>query len=252
MRYLTWLRNQSTILLFLITSLGCTTAYHADQYPAYQRVNTDLLEQNRSKTFKLGVVKAIGTTNVAPIFASFGLEHKKRALENIPIDEIGSLLSSRYSITVDTTADKTPRNVKEGCDAPLLVIKHSKDNDLIFLGDRIYAWTDNVYYGNLMYETVSPMGTILRGDCPQIINNMDFPNLINVTYAFNYESTETFYYDINISSSGQDILTMHGIAGRVAITDNLEDRWKSYADHAAGITEAVKRDLLETTDVKPF
>jgi hypothetical protein len=107
------------------------------------------------------------------------------------------------------------------------------------------------------------------GDCPEIINAQDLPDVVNVTYSYNYES---FYYDINITSSGQDILNMHGIvmhgiaasaakadsmADRlhsVEMTNSMEPSWRSYADYARGIGEAVKRDLfktVKTADVVP-
>ncbi len=259
------------------------------KYPGYQLVNAALLEQNRNKTFKLGMVKALSSLDVemASILKGneefkdnlSGREYKKKALENIPIAEIGSLLKNKYSLAIDTeVVDKTPKIVYEGCDAPSAVLKGSavvtktavgqgsvtvkspvavkgsvvvegSVSGTLSFSKNLYSSTGNVYYGNLRYTTADQLRTTLFGDCPHIINGDLFPNIVNVGYSLDHEGT--FYYDINIISSGQDVLTLHGIVGSSATGNGLEGSYRSYADAAKAAGEALKRDLFKTTDVVP-
>lgn len=253
MRYLTALRNQMAITFCLVIMIGAGCTAHYPKYPAYQRVNDDLLEQAKKRTFKIGEVKAVG----GPIAADSGsmrLEHKQRALDKIPIAEICTLLNRKYSITIDSAFDKTPKVVKEGCDTAAVLTSSIGKNPRVYISKNVYAWTNNAYYGNLEYKNVSDMRATWLGDCPQIINQKDFPDVVNVTYSFDYQGKEIFYYDIDIISSGQDILNMHGIVGSIESAGSWDDRWNSYVDHAEHISEALKRDLfktVKTADVVP-
>ena len=242
MRNLMALRYQIVITFCLITiiSTGCAATY--------QNVDAALLEQNKSKTFKLGIVKAVGESK-AGIFGSSGIEYKKKALENVPISEICSILSSKYSITIDATVDKTSKAVKEARDGYGPPSGGNRPGVTIIVHPTI----DNAYYGNLEYDNASILGILIGFSRSQIINNKDFPDVVNVTYSVEHGFKETYHYDINISSSGQEILKAHGIVGSVTtpgstLLDSPEACWNSYVDYAGRISEALKRDLLEAAN----
>jgi len=248
--YMTALRYQMFMAFCLITIVG-TGCTNLPKFPAYQSVNADWLEQNQSRVFKIGVVKAVGQ------YAS--VSNKKKALEEIPIAEICSLLSSKYSIRIDTAVDKTPKVVREGCETSGK-LTGSVANNRVRFSKSIHSWTTNVYYGNLEYEEAGALYVMLFGDCPGIINNNDFTDVVNLTYTYSYEWKDTFYYDINVISSGKEILILHGIVGpreaapSVAMdisadaSDSAEQTRSSYVDYAGRISEALKRDLFETAN----
>ena len=82
-------------------------------------------------------------------WGSSGIEYKKKALDNVPILEICSILRDKYSITIDANVNKTFRDVKEGMGyggAP-------SNNPGFFI--RLQPSTENAYYGNLEYENAS-------------------------------------------------------------------------------------------------
>jgi hypothetical protein len=249
MNYLTSTHNQIAITFCLITLFVTGCASKIPEFPPYLIVNNNLLEQSKNKIFKLGVVKADGNPYITTVSEPFRFEYKKKTLNKIPIEEICSLLSSKYSITIDTTVDKTAKIVKEGCgnNSGTLTFSTFGRNPQFFGGIKINAWwVDSAYYGNFKYDGESV--------CPQAINIDDFPDVVNVTYSFVYDvytSKEMFYYDINVSSSGQDILKMHSIVEGKSMgqTDSFEERYSSYDDHAGGISKALKRDLFTTADM---
>lgn len=222
MKNLTALRNQIaiTICLFTIISTGCTTVY--------QKVNADLLEQNRGKTFKLGIVKAAGNKGVFRLLSndilwlipsSTYFECIKTAVDNIPTAEICSLLSSQYSITIDANVDKTIRVREEEKVEEHYIQK--RDKSWGFEKQKITTFTAE--YG--------------KG-----INTKEFPDVVNVTYSFDMTDMPRFYYDIDIISSGQKIVTLHGIVGKKFFGD-----LDSYVYYAGRISEALKRDLSEAS-----
>jgi hypothetical protein len=146
------LRCQIAIIFCLIQiiSAGCATSH--------QKVDTALLEQNKGKTFKLGIVKAA----VGPSFDSEGshygpryIEHRKKALENIPVAEICSILTRAYPVAIDANVDKSAKVVKENKAAIEASIKASdpandqpsEDSQGIFKGD---TWRDDIY--NLAFD----------------------------------------------------------------------------------------------------
>jgi hypothetical protein len=240
------LRNQIAITFCLITivSTGCTAT-------TYQNVDTALLEQNKNKTFKLGLVKAVGDP-IAGMWGSSGIEYKKKALENVPIAEICSILSTKYSITIDSNVDKTSKAVKEamGSYGPDYGRYPSGNRGLSF-SVNLQPSIDNAYYGNLEYDNASTLG-IMVGTSSKIINNKEFPDVVNVTYSVDHSMLkESFYYNIDITSSEQEILKMRGLVGSTPATGSQEGSWNSYADYAGHISEALKKDLLEAANKPP-
>jgi hypothetical protein len=205
-----------------------------------------LLEQNKSKTFKLGIVKAAGNPMVG-IWGSSYIEYKKKALNNVPIAEICSILSSKYSITIDANVDKTVKVIKEamGSGTPPGGTQPGVNYSV-----ALKRPIENAYYGNLEYENASTPG-LMFGSSSQIINKKEFPDVVNVTYWLDPGMKQSFLYDINITSSEQEILKMHGIVGSFVPdgqVDPMVASYDSYVDYAGRISEALKRDLLEAAN----
>lgn len=227
-----------TFCLIAIISTGCATTY--------QTVDAALLEQNKSKTFKLGIVKAAGNPMVG-IWGSSYIEYKKKAIDNIPIAEICSMLSSKYSITIDANVDKTVKVIKEAMGSgPPSGGTQPGVNYSVTLKRPI----ENAYYGNLEYENAGTLG-LMFGSSSQIINKKEFPDVVNVIYWLDPGFKHSFYYDIYITSSEQEIIKMRGIVGSFVPDDQANSIvaiYDSYVDYARRITEALKRDLLETTN----
>jgi hypothetical protein len=83
------------------------------------------------------------------------------------------------------------------------------------------------------------------GSNSQIINKKEFPDVVNITYSVEHGLLkESYYYDINIQSSEQDLIKMHGIVASVPTPGDQPAIWNSYADNAGRIAEALKRDIL--------
>ncbi|MEK6744040.1 MAG: hypothetical protein AABZ15_10530 [Nitrospirota bacterium] len=225
-------RTAITVCLISILSTGCATTY--------QEVDAALLEQNKSKTFKLGIVKAAGNPLVG-LFGSSYIDEKKKALDNVPIAEICSILSNKYSITIDTNVDKTVKVVTEAMRSGPPT-GGNQPGVFITLNRPI----ENAYYGNLVYENASTLGLVF-GSSSQIINKKEFPDVVNVTYSLDPGFKQTFFYDINIISSEQVILKMHGIVGSIE-PDSIGFNYDSYVDYAGRISEALKKDLFETAN----
>lgn len=190
-------------IIFCITtiiSVGC--------FP-YQLVDKELLEKNKGKTFTVGLVIADGSPMngwyTYDPWGPFYIEYKKIALDNIPIEEICSLLSSRYSITIDCSVDKTVRVSKA------------------IVQDQ--AWDGN-------NPQTRPVAIAYYGDP---IKAKDFPDFVNVTYSGGY------CYDIGIISSKKKIVELHGIAGKTSPEGFLY----SYMENARHISEALKKDLVD-------
>jgi hypothetical protein len=231
---------------------GCAT---------YQIVDADLLEKNKSKTFKLGIVKAAGDSQFGPFGGPPYIEDKKRALENIPIAEICSMLSSKYSITIDAKVDKTAQVVSEemGQDQGEPVFESSsreRPKSKISLTRNI----ENAYYGNGGYISGSTPGihidkmmvssrlSIKFDHSSKFISNKEFPDVVNVIYSIdNGWWGHLFYYDIKIVSSEKEIITARGIVERERLFDSKTYR-DLYVDSAGRIAEALKKDLSDTTN----
>jgi len=240
MKYSTPARYQAIITLFLLVLFVTGCASKIPEFPPYQLVSKNLLEQKKKKVFKIGVVKADGNPYTA-VSGTIRFEYKKKALDRIPLEEISALLSSKYSISIDTTVDKTARVVKEGCGHHAGQLRVSTGgNPQFFAAMRINAWwVDSVYYGNLRYDA--------ENVCSEAFNHDDFPDVVNVMYSFYYESKVVFYYDIAVNSSGQDVIKIHGVVESEPTekADSFEERCNSYAEYASNIGKAVKRDLFE-------
>lgn len=243
MRNLTALQNQIAIAFCLITmsTTGCT---------AYQKVNADLLEQSRGKTVKLGIIKAEGNKTVFRSAADFNREILKaevdemlidlvgvslfsseetytyfgyiaKAVDNIPVAEICSLLSSQYSITIDANVDKTVRlGEEQRVSTQYVQIGRPQDNKWEFR--EVAVTILNAQYGN-----------------PSSMK--EFPDVVNVTYSFDGRGPARFYYDIDIISSGQKMVTLHGTVGT-----KFNPKLDSYVYYAGRIGEASKGDLSKT------
>lgn len=247
MRNLTALRNQIAIASFLITisTTGCI---------AYQKVNADLLEQSRGKTFKLGIVKAAGDKKV--FRSAAGINHESfiasvdemindvvgvslfpahtesesyayfryiiKAVDAIPVTEICSILSSQYSIIIDANVDKTVRvREEQRVGTQYVQIGRPQDNKWEFRDVTIASL--NAHYGN-------PSST------------KELPDVVYVTYSFEGQGPFSFNYDIVIISSGKVMVTLHGIVGTKFGAD-LE----SYVYYAGRIGEALEKDLSEAS-----
>ena len=226
MKSLTELRNQIAIglCLFIIISTGCTAAY--------QTVNAELLEQNRGKIFKLGIVKAVGNQGDFRMLSSdiFGLrpssiyfELVKTAVDTIPATEICSLLSSQYSIIIDADVDKAVRAGEE----EKVEEYYTQRKDKSWGVERRKIKTLTAEYGNP--------------------STKEFPNVINVTYSCAIMDIPRFFYDIDIISSGQKIVTLHGTIGGKFYYADLD----SYIYYARSISEALKKDLSKASKVEP-
>jgi hypothetical protein len=159
--------------------------------------NPELLEKNRNKTFKVGIIQAIGIPNQLGSITD--------ALDNIPVVEIVSELSSRYSITIDANVDKTVRFSRgEKVESQWQYDKNHPGDASKARLESITRTLLNAYYGNP-------------------INTPEFPDVVNVTYTIYGHPT----YDIKIISSKQEIFCLQGTS-----------------DKAGHIHEALKKDLL--------
>lgn len=184
MKNLTLLRPLITITFCIITIIitGC------EAMMTCQQIDPELLEQNKNKTFKVGIIQATGIPNQ--------FSNIKEALDNIPVSAIWSELSSRYSITIDANVDKSVRFSRGE------IVESEWQFDRNHPGDyskaRLKSKTRallNAYYGNP-------------------INTPQFSDVVNVSYTIYGEPT----YDINIISSKQQIFCLQGNsdkAGRV-------------------------------------
>lgn len=242
MRNLMVLRFQIVITFCFIAIIGTGCA------ATYQKVDDDLLEQNKSKVFKIGIVKIVGDPNNG----FFGLpddEYKKKALANIPISEICSILSDKYSITIDPAVDKTTKGVKEGLGSGRLTNSSNKPGFSVQVSISLQLFrTENAYYGNLEYKNASTIGRMF-GSSPRIINNNEFPDVVNLTYSVKHGLLkEIYYYDIIIASAEQNIIQMHGTIASIATPHDNEAIWNLYVDTAGRISEALKRDLFQKVD----
>jgi len=210
MSTLTSLRYVFAVAFCIITTItiGCSAI-------PYQLVDAEALQTNKSKPFKLGVVKAAGNPlrkwYTYDHWGPFYVEYKKNALDNIPIAEICSQLSSQYSIAIDANVDKTLR-VSTG-----EVQEQQWDEKELITITRKVAYA---YYGD-------PVSTI--GDT----------DIVNVTYSLDPDAIFKNSYDIEVISSGQRLIMLHGIVESIASDSVLH----SYVDNAKHIIDALKRDL---------
>lgn len=230
------LRNQIAIAFCLITisTTGCTEFQ--------QKVNVDLLEQNRGKAFKLGIVKVTGdkenfrsdgfigelkeavfdTINqkvgftLLHSFSDREFGYMAKVVDTIPVAEICTLLSSHYSITIDTNVDKT-----------------------ISFDEEQRVSKEYVQAGNNNWEFRDVTITILNAQYGNHSSTKEFPDVVNVTYSHN---GIFYYYDIDIISSGQEVVTLSGIV-RTDISGDLN----SFVYYAGRIGEALKRDLSKAS-----
>jgi hypothetical protein len=241
----------AAIRFYIVATLCLITSIGAGCAATYQKVDVHLLEQNRNMTFKPGLVKAVGKP-MSGFWGASGIEYKMKALDRVQVAEICSILSSKYSITIDATVDKTSKVVKEAIGAGPPSGGTGSGASYSF---TLQPSIDNAYYGNLRYDESSTLG-ILFGSSSQVINSNEFPNAINMIYSLDYDSfgfKTSFHYDIAIRSSDQDIVTMHGIIASISTPTKYgfgdqEAIWKSYVDYAGRISDALRRDLLEPTD----
>ena len=200
-----------TFCLITISTTGCTRAY--------QKVNVDLLEQNRSKTFKLGFVKAAGeqvgfrlmgtrwlstdslklaadstidaTNEIVKNASGLSLFYTQwdssspyfgyiaKAVDKVPAAEICALLSSKYSINIDSNVDKTVRVGEER------IVRKT----YVSLGrpqDNKGEWRD---------ETI----TILNAQYGNPSSTKEFPDVVNVTYSVKFATDLIFWAMISMS-----------------------------------------------------
>jgi hypothetical protein len=228
-----------TILCFVIFIVaGCSTS---------QKVNFDVLQECKNKTFKIGVVKTGAGGGVVP----FGyIEQKQEALARIPIDEICSTLNERYALNIDTNVDRSAKVVKEpsaGGAPPHRVGGGFSIN--------IKTPAENAYYGNLEYANTNS-ALLLLGRNSTINNAQAFPDIVNVTYWMDSNKDlglkTSFLYSIHVKSYGKDVLVLKGIVASVSSQTGWfgtlkAGGWDAYIEYAGQINEALKRDLDEAS-----
>jgi hypothetical protein len=243
-----------TFGLITISATGCA--------PAYQKVDVDLLEQNRSKTFKLGFVKAAGeqsdfrlmdtrwlssdsvkliadstieaTNEIIKNASGLSLLYKQwdssspyfgyiaKAVDKIPAAEICALLSSKYSITIDANVDKTVRVGEER------IVR------------QVYVQTGRPQDNK--WEFRDETSTILYAQYGNPNSTKELPHVVNVTYSVVYTPGLLFYYDIDIISSGQKVVTLQGHVKEGYPGKSTLD---SYVDYAGRISEVLKKHLAD-------
>lgn len=77
------------------------------------------LDAAKDKVFRIGIVKAAGTTPITLLpFTDSRIESKKNALEHIKVAEVCAKLKKFYGLQTDCTIDKTVRTVREGVGGP--------------------------------------------------------------------------------------------------------------------------------------
>lgn len=230
----------SALLFISLVASGCATS---------QRVNLEVLEASKAKTFKLGVVKAAGSLPSIPFAGSSHLSAKEKALARIPIEDICATLKEEYALQIDTNVDRTPKVVKErsgnGTAPP-----PTRAGFTI----NLQPTTENAYYGNIEYDNASTIWLMLGGNS-KTKNDQDVPEIMNVSYGFEvapFTFKAYFLYAITIKSSGKDVLSLTGIVETIplpmkGLIIDEDGIWNEYVEYATRINNALKRDLLKTT-----
>ena len=229
-----------TLLLCCVAvGYGCATS---------QKVNIEVLETCKTKTFKLGVVKAAGSTAIP--FEGSRISEKKRALEKIPIEDVCQTLHEKYALKIDTNISKVPNVVKERTGSS----GTSQLSGQTGFSINLQPTTENAYYGNLEYDNASTLWLMLGGNS-KVTNENGVPDVVNLTYSMEddpvpFSFRTRFLYSIRIKSSGQDVLGIKGIVDTIPTPNNglvLDPNglWDEYVKYAGRINDALKRDLAE-------
>jgi len=231
------------LLLLLFVVSGCATS---------QKVSSGLLEESKTKTFKIGVIKTAIHGQTTPFnLGSTYIEKKKEALMRIPIEDICDTLGEYYSLKIDANVDKAPRILVERGDGSPASSPSST------FSITPYPTSENAYYGNLEYDNPGQAWLNFRGNT-KIVNGDTFPDVINITYWMDLSSVPfktRFLYAIYAKSSGKDVLELKGIVATVPRETGWfgvqkSKGWDEYVNHAGQVNEALKRDLAEMSKGK--
>jgi hypothetical protein len=234
----------------IATVLGCLVLANSG-CAASQKINTSLLEQSRNKTFRIGIVKAAGISMSG--LGSSALDQKNKALEKIPLAELCSILSSKYSISINSNVDTEPKVVKDAMSSsgpPPATNPGSKPG--LSFGLQLQPSVDNAYYGNWTYDNASTLG-IAFGNSSAITNKKEFPDVLNVTYWVEYDAFSfktSFHYQIDVLTSEKIVIQLHGVVARIStpmkhLFADQDGIWNAYIENAAHVSDALRKDIAD-------
>lgn len=227
-------KKATIILLTVIMISAC----------AGSKVKVGNLDAAKGKVFKIGIVKAAGSTlpTILP-FTDSQIESKKKALEQINIEEVCAKLRKYYGLQIDSAVDRTVRTVREGIGGP------ASPRPGVSVNMKFIA--ESAYYGNLKYDETSTLWLMLGGNSSLTFGE-NFQNVIDVYYGMDSDSIgffETdFHYAVKVVSSGESILEVRGAAATIRNPMNgpfIDNGalWAQYIKNAAHIDKSLERDL---------
>jgi predicted small secreted protein len=212
-----------TILLLALSLSACATVH---------KVNIDVIEANKNKTFTIGIVKVTGRTPFG--FGSPLLDRKITVLQKIPVKEICDVLFANYGINVNPDFNRTIKVVDERSENP----PHVKG--------------ENPYWGNKEYNEPGLLRRILFFEAPTIIDD-DIGDTVSITYSFRvagppWALKDETNYEVTVKSDAE-VLVQH--MGEIATVDmpkkglflDLEGVWNDVTTYVEKIPEALARDI---------
>lgn len=200
----------------------------------------------KDKVFRIGIVKAAGTTPITLLpFTDSQIESKKKALEQIKVDEVCAKLMKSYGIQTDCSIDKTVRTVREGVGGPT---SHPPTSAGFSLSLKPTA--ESAYYGNMKFDETSMLWLMLGGNT-SINEKTQLQDVIDIIYDMKPEQmgfTTSFSYSVKVASSGENVLEVNGVAANIrtpmsGLIIDHDALWKQYILNAAHVDEALEREL---------
>lgn len=229
-------RRVAELFLTALILSGCTGP----------NVKVGNLNVAKDKVFRIGIVKAAGTTPITLLpFTDSRIESKKKALEQIKVDEVCSKLKKFYGLQTDCSVDKTARTVREGVDGSTSSPPSGGGFSL-----RLKPTAESAYFGNMKFDETNRLWLMLGGNT-SLNEKTQLQDVIDINYDMkpgNVGFSTSFSYSVKVASSGENVLEVNGVAANIRtpmsglIVDN-DALWEQYILNAAHVDEALEREL---------